>query len=768
MVSDILERFSSNKEDSEKILGHLKEMSESKSTAILGGETFISLDVAKDDYPIHWENKGKIFEIVGTNMRNKTTTLIYISTLLGFDWAAAEPYIEDKKLIKQSKVIMKEISSGVSATLVIDNSNYRFEVIVKDSIANVVRWDKLNQGHLPLQDISLSSELDWKEYRGKLENFFDVQVVGVGRNFVTQVGHEEASNLALFCEEANKYITHYTQLLNSKKPKISPKLLLSQINDLKQKIIEVTNESKQLNDLLNITKVNHSQLEKEHEKIVSILAKDEVQTFLKLALEKTNIEQIFEKIRVKRLELQQLEEQQKDYEDIIIKQTKDFDILHTEIAILKDSIESIKSNLIVPESIIKDFISALDNNDITRIRLLGDLLWVDDKTYEAHRALANYSFSGISLKTKLLGIEVFSEKIHNLSELKHKMEQSETTTQELSKLTGNFERLFAQLNKLKFNTTEEYFSDINGMNGLSNIVEELQEQIRTTKLEIDQLERAYKDKSGQYGEIDVMRKKYDAAYVLVSDEDLAYLEEVCGNYNLTLDFSLQIELEKIISSKHSLMKETSLKIADLRRAIEQLRHRRKKLEQEYNAMEVGGDIEVRTVPLMKTKDLLGNISEYFTHKRRYFESNDANILTKLEKEITSNEQNLGNDFEMVIKLINERIKDRCPFAFVNTDTGIEKREVLGYDFLNSDFFVEGLPETSKFHGGITSSMTVYGLATKRTGAELGSILLVDEWGDVGVYKDYVYQALCGIDYLTTAIFVDVDENKKIAELKARR
>lgn len=768
MVSDILERYSANREDSEKILGHLKDLAESKSTAISGGQTLISLTVDKPDYPINYNEKGKIFEIVGTNLRNKTTTLIYISTLLGFDWEAAEPYIEDKKMIKQSKVIMKEISNGISAMLVIENNNYRFEVRVKDSIANVVRWNKIDSDHLSLQDISLLSELDWKEYRNKLDNFFDVQVVGVGRNFITQVGHEEASNLALFCEEANRYITHYTQLLNSRKPKISPKLLQGQIDDLKQKINEAMSEQKQVNEVLNVTKVNHAELVKEHAKVVGILEKVEVQTFLKIALEKTNIENIFEKIKSNKAELKQLEEQQKEYEDIINKQTQDLDLLHNEIEILKDAIESIKPNLIIPENILKSFISALNSNDITTIRSLGEVLWVDEKTYEAHHSLANYSFSGISLKTKLLGIQVFSEQVRNLSELKNKMEQSERTTKELSKLAINFERVFSQLNKLKYNNTDNYLSDIAGITQLENLIINLQEQIRNLKIELDELERDYQDKISPYDNIDELRKRYDSAFSMVNDEDLVKLEEVCGNYNIKMDLSLQVELENLINSKHTKIKEADLKLADLRRSIEQLRQKRRRLEQEYSAIEQGGDWEQRTVPLIKTKDLLGNISEYFIHKRRYFESNDASILAKLEKDITSNIQNLGNDFDMVIDLINERIKDRCPFAFVNTENGIEERKVLRYDFLNSDFFVDGLPESAKFHGGITSSMTVYGLATKRTGAELGSILLVDEWGDVGVYKDSVYKALCEIEYLTTAIFVDVDENKKNPELKARR
>lgn len=768
MVSDVLKRYSANDEDSEKILSHLKDMAESKSTAMSGGETLISLHVGKPDYPINWEEKGRIFEIVGTNLRNKTTTLIYISTLLGFDWEAAEPYIEDKKMIRQSKVIMNEISNGISATLTIDNNNYRFEVIVNDSVANVVRWNKLNSEHLSLQDISLVSELDWKEYRSKLENFFDVQVVGVGRNFVTQVGHEEASNLALFCEEANKYITHYNQLLNSKKPKIDPKLLKGQINDLKNKTNEAINEQKQLTQLLNITKVNHTQLINDHTGIVNVLSKSEVQNFLKIALEKTNIENIFEKIHTNNIELEEFQEQEKEYEAIINKQTQDFDLLHSELTMLKESFDSIKVNLNIPESIIKNFINALNSRDITNIRILGEALWVDEKTYEAHHILANYSFSGISLKTKLLGIEVFSEKVKNLSELKNKMEQSEQTTKELSKLDDNFERVFSQLNKLNYINTDKYLSDLEGITHLNNSMIGLREQIRNLKVEIDQLERNYQDKISPYGNIDELRKKHDEAINLVKEEDLVQLEEVCENYNLKMDFSIQFELEEIINNKHLVIKENELKLADLRRGIEQLRQRKKRLEQEYNAIEHGGDWEQRTVPIMKTRDLLGNISEYFIHKRKFFESKDANVLAKLEKEIISNIQNLGDDFEKVIDLINERIKDRCPFAFVNTDSGIEEREVLRYDFLNSDFFVEGLPESSKFHGGITSSMTVYGLATKRTGAELGSILLVDEWGDVGVYKDSVYKALCKIEYLTTAIFVDVDESKKIPELKARR
>jgi hypothetical protein len=501
---------------------------------------------------------------------------------------------------------------------------------------------------------------------------------------------------------------------------------------------------------------------------VSIFSKDEVQSFLKLALEKTNVEHYFDKITENNSSLEQLEEQQREYEEIINRQTQDFEVIHNDIISLKDALESVRSNLTVPEHILKNLLNALDIKDITNILSLGELLWVDEKTFEAHHALANYSFSGISLKTKLLGIEVFSDRIANLSELKNKMEQSEITTRELAKIRGSFEKVFTQLKKLNYGTTEKYNSDLQGLTQLDGLLTSLLVQIRALKIENDQLERNYNEGTSPYGSIEALRKLFDTAYNRVKEEDLIILEEICGNYGLKLDFSLKTELDDLINSKQSTLKELDLTLADLRRAVENLRHRKKRLEQEHNSMELGGDIELRTIPLLKTKDLLGNISEYFTHKRKYFESKDANTLSRLEKDIISNEQNLGNDFQMVIELINERIKDRCPFAFVNEDSGIESREVLRYDFLNGDFFVDGLPESSKFHGGITSSMTVYGLATKRTGAELGSILLVDEWGDVGVYKDSVYKALSEIDYLTTAIFVDIDENKKIPELEVRR
>lgn len=167
--------------------------------------------------------------------------------------------------------------------------------------------------------------------------------------------------------------------------------------------------------------------------------------------------------------------------------------------------------------------------------------------------------------------------------------------------------------------------------------------------------------------------------------------------------------------------------------------------------------------MKKFRDFLLSIDEYVFNKRQAFEKRYIGRESeKYENEAAMNQARMGSRFEDVISLINNRIQSRCPFAFVNLK-GVEKKPVIAFDFLNEDFEVEGLPSGGKTHGGITSSMTVYGLATRKTGTEFGSVLLVDEWGDVGVYKPYVFNELAKIPQLSFSVFVDVDEDANETE-----
>jgi hypothetical protein len=214
-------------------------------------------------------------------------------------------------------------------------------------------------------------------------------------------------------------------------------------------------------------------------------------------------------------------------------------------------------------------------------------------------------------------------------------------------------------------------------------------------------------------------------------------------------------LQTIIESLNSQLQQFKDKLEDIDRYVSTLKQKKRKFIEVLDSIDENNQIDVRVNSLNQVKEFLLNVAEYFSFKRKHFES--TIVDPDLERNYTNNMSNLGDDFENIIKMVNNRIRARCPFAFVNTDTGVEKRKVLEYDFLNSDFRVEDLDKVSQYHGGITSSMTVYGLATRKSGADFGSILLVDEWGDVGVYKNYVFEALSEIGHLAMAIFVDVDE-----------
>lgn len=758
LLKNLLERYKVYEEDENKLAAYINDFNVYNRQNIDSDTIKYTLRVERTMFPIKWEGKeGRIFEIIGSNSRNKTTTLIFTATLLGLNWDEIAPYIEDSKILKQAKLIQREISDGLPVYLNIENSKYRFEVDIRNSIASAVLWNKIKGSHQSFNDISLSTHVDWTEYQNKIGGFFDVQVVGVGRNFITQVGFEEASNLVMFCNEVCSFIAFYNQMLLSQKPKMNPVILRSQIEEINKKLKEHFAEDKKLKEDIELIKIKLNQTQNDYNRAKDIFSREPISKYFDLNKKKKIVQHYMENISSLKKQYNDYLQQIDNYTAIINNSSNQLALLDENIGLLKDKLDLISPILSLPKEIVESFESSLSMRDISNIIDFSNYFLIDNKTKEAHQAISNYSFQGISLSTKLLGLNYFNLNITNISDFKKMMSDAAKNSDALSNLRELFISLLEVINRINCNSTEKYQSEVSGLETLKGIVENLKTNLNDTKKTLEEENTKLTKEIAPFSTFDEIVIACNSAFSLIDENLLNILEQIAVIYNLETDINFVELLWEIIDSLNSQLQQFEYKLEDLDRYISTLKQRKKKLLDILRSIDENNQIDVRVNSLNQVKDFLSNVAEYFLYKRKHFESTVVN--PDLERNFTNNMNNLGDDFEKILQMVNDRIRARCPFAFVNTDTGVEKRTVLEYDFLNSDFKVEGLEKVAQYHGGITSSMTVYGLATRKSGADFGSILLVDEWGDVGVYKSYVFEALSEIGHLAMAIFVDVDKEE---------
>ena len=170
-----------------------------------GKPTTVKLSVDRE-FPIILDTKrgGRVFELAGQSDRNKTTSLIYMATILGINWDQTRPFLDrdDKVYNIATQRVRLDLSRGQNAELRLASKAYELSITVADSCATVSLLDE-NRHFTPGFNstcISLASLEDWQRYRELMMSICDVQFVGKSRDFIGQVSIEESKDLSQFCE----------------------------------------------------------------------------------------------------------------------------------------------------------------------------------------------------------------------------------------------------------------------------------------------------------------------------------------------------------------------------------------------------------------------------------------------------------------------------------------------------------------------------------------------------------------------------------------
>lgn len=733
------------------------------------GETTYEIQVG-GEFPFHWRGKGKVFEVVGPNMRNKTNTLIYTATLLGLDWTAVEPYLDDKKIATQARHIQTLLSSGqANAQLRIQNDLYEMVVVIKDCLADMSVWRKADNKRIGLiNEQRLAGETDWAEFRKQMKGLFDVEFVAKGRNFVAQVGFEEATSLARFCEETAHVVSDYTQMLFAQAPLKDPEQIRRQLSELDRRLKAQYAQRAELNKLIRSLEGEQQGLALQIDELGQLLADNDLRKAFELASRVYEAEEIENKANDLRAQKHAAEQDRKNLVETVEFNGQALAKLDAAMQRLDEEFANIRNNLDLTYEPLRRLDEAIRGKDVSGLLEVLPLLRVDSATVNAHEALAAFTPPGISLDTRLLGVSVLGNEAGTLSGFRTGVAKATQSAKALESLNASMTRVDAALTALSITSAEEYQSTVANLPVLQTMVETLDNRLKELTGLISDCSRDLARVLSSYGSLDALKTALGQIRGTVDGTAMGRVEEIMyGHVDAYTD-----EIQDLLLQKHE---DLATQLNDLRdkrksaeRMIDKLRFEHSNKETELAQCADTEHVLERTKLLIDLRDFLEDVNEYFTNKRLAFELRGAGQQSEgYLKEAKTNESNLGTRFEDVISLINERIRRRCPFAFVNLD-GVKLKAVKRFDFLTEDYEVENLPEGAKRHGGIVSSMTVYGLATKMTGTVFGSVLLVDEWGDVGVYTDHVFKALVGVPQLAFSIFVDVDQNATDVVFQERR
>ena len=159
-------------------------------------------------FPIVLDSKleGRVFELAGRSDRNKTTSLIYMATLLGISWDETRPFLDrdDKVYTTATQVICPALTKeGIELHLA--SKSYELSISVAGNSATISLLDENRQSLPNLGNvcIPLNSSEDWDNYRQFMRSICDVQFVGKSRDFIGQVSIEESKDLDQFCSEVS-------------------------------------------------------------------------------------------------------------------------------------------------------------------------------------------------------------------------------------------------------------------------------------------------------------------------------------------------------------------------------------------------------------------------------------------------------------------------------------------------------------------------------------------------------------------------------------
>ncbi|GCE16984.1 hypothetical protein [Dictyobacter kobayashii] len=736
------------------------------STLIKGKPCTVKLNIEKD-YPISLDSKklGRVFELSGQSDRNKTTSLIYLATILGINWDETRPFLDkdDKVFHTASRIVVPSLARSQKANLRLTSTGFDLAISIAEGKATILLQDEKGQA-LPDCDnrvVSLASSEDWQEYRRLMAFICDVQFVGKSRDFIGQVSIEESKDLGNFCSyiATNKIAIKLSSLRNLPRDQVYGRTE----KDLAQEISILTNRSTGLQkeiDGFNNEITNFQQLILSSQELISTYRKlEEIQT--------PDLAEVLHCLKREEMVRDQ-DKERENLEKNIINVENDLMIVQDDLA----QVEPLFNKIIFDLDALKSKIA----NELKNLSALSGyaaqvLSGIAAKNYDALLAFCSYAQVDDEVINLLDGILKASKEfskglvipIKTLDDNRIKLVELEQSWSEARLIALDIQRLNPEL--------KNAYSAFNAA-GLSSgqDVHKLESSVETIQLRIKDKERLLKEFTnnlkiiketiqsllGSENLLELKERRVQYTQLLLPNQKdlLERVEQLSEAVGFTDPWQLNLsELQDFIrewSNKIQLLENSKAEKEETERIVRNhlIEMKRSSPRNDTGRLQIDALIDLQKILLL--------ISNYLNEYRRKRERGQEESKLYTSAQFEQLKEQLGKNGKEVHQTLNRVIRKRCPVMYKNRAPGQKKIPVHDYDFLTGEQVVPDLQMGEWAGGGGDSAMTVFGLATKSSGSYIGTILLVDEFNDAETFKDTVCEDLAVLEHLAFAIFVNQD------------
>jgi len=386
------------------------------------------------------------------------------------------------------------------------------------------------------------------------------------------------------------------------------------------------------------------------------------------------------------------------------------------------------------------------------------------ETLDVYQGLSE-KLEGVSLSIPIGPITIDGEASGNVGGLRKTLEKARSKAADSIELRAIAAQLAGVLQRdpqTLVTTKEEYDQLANKVKDTIAFIETLQGQIESLEGEIGRTQELLstilrgESLEGMQANLDTRRRKLpdDMLGKIQKFEKLAEEFDISDpwadqTYIVGTLFKTIEDSEQEIKRLEAQIRETQVKLKEQDNKIQELRLIVPESRARSGRAKRLGAIE-------QLKEIADTIAVYLEGVRETFESG-----VQYNDRAENARKKLGKYFGWVVDVLNQRIRERCPVRYVNRGLEISHEPVRGYDFIQGkpvlDLEVDEGPG-----GGEDTVMTVRGLAAKEGKSLLGTVLLVDEFGDaVDTFGDVLYHDLNKLPRLALAIFVD--QQKDLAQ-----
>lgn len=732
-----------------------------RPTLTLGKTTQIRLAV-EHEFPITLESRGsgRVFELAGQSDRNKTTTLIYLATLLGIRWEETRPFLDrdDKVYNTATRIIRPALLHGQHAELHLASEGYDLTITVADGRAILSLLDEQRSPipNFDSQVIPLSSLEDWQHYCAKIEPLCDVQFVGKSRDFIGQVTVEESKDLMLFCREVSDRAGRLLRELHdlpreqiygrteqevaeeTARIKANLAKVRQEINELQQKIGHFQQLARDGHSLMSIWQALEEDLAGDAQELLRCLKLEEM--VREHDRRKEDLERMIQNLEK---EVAQASEQLQQQEPPLIQIQQSLEALKVRIATELKGMTTLASRA-------SQMLRCITQKDYDPLLAFCDYAQVSPETIRLLEALldASQAFSK--------GLLIPADPSGGLGLKLSDLEKSWTTARAIAL---DIQHLYPEL-------TQAYEAFQAANQSSMQDLRRLEAAVTTIKALLTDKRRRLRESQRE------LKTTNETLQALLGEQDVQELRKRCHVLRQALSQDRQEQFDRVeqISRTIGYNRPWQLNLADLQviirdseaKALSCEEEKMLKEPMELRLEEMLQDIQrsdrrtsvgrPQLDALREFQDALGLIVSYleqFCRQREKSAPYEPHHFEQLQARLGKHEERVRNTLNLVLRR-------RCPHMYKNRATGLEKLEVQQYNFLTGQQSVRDLQKGEWAGGGGDSAMTVLGLASRSTGSLLGTVLLVDEFNDAETFKGVVCADIAALDQVAFAIFVKQD------------